>query len=399
MSSFTSTRPTSFAPAARKDATAIKAELQWLEKELKRCSILDVLPDLILILNPERQVLFANRAVLNLFHLTDSASLLGRRPGEILGCAHAGNDSGGCGTTEFCRVCGAVNAILHTQRFHNKTSRECQIITTADKACNFRIWTTPFLKNNAEYTMMVLRDTTDEIYRNSLERIFFHDLINIGSGLYGLLAMMDDDPASYRENHQLLLGLAEELLEEISSQKDLLAAENGSMSVTVSPTQSLEIIKFIADMLSRHPIAEGKHIRLTADSENIAFQTDSRLLKRILINMTKNALEAAAPGDVVTLRSSFTADTVAFEVHNPGCMPDEVQLQIFNRSFSTKGGGRGLGTYSTKLLAEQYLQGKVYFKSTPELGTSFFVELPLNLTPPESSSSCKCRSLIPPLQF
>jgi len=67
---------------------------------------------------------------------------------------------------------------------------------------------------------------------------------------------------------------------------------------------------------------------------------------------------------------------VRFTVHNPGEMPQEASLQVFQRSFSTKGTGRGLGTYSMKLLSEQYLQGKVGFSSTPEEGTLFFAEYP-----------------------
>lgn len=38
-------------------------------------------------------------------------------------------------------------------------------------------------------------------------------------------------------------------------------------------------------------------------------------------------------------------------------LPLLVQLQIFNRSFSTKGKGRGTGTYSMKLLTKRYLKG------------------------------------------
>ena len=42
-------------------------------------------------------------------------------------------------------------------------------------------------------------------------------------------------------------------------------------------------------------------------------------------------------------------------------MPRQVQLQIFKRSFSTKGAARGLGTYSMRLLSERYLKGVVSF--------------------------------------
>jgi sensor histidine kinase regulating citrate/malate metabolism len=60
-------------------------------------------------------------------------------------------------------------------------------------------------------------------------------------------------------------------------------------------------------------------------------------------------------------------------------MPKDVRQQVFQRSFSTKGTGRGLGTYSMKLLGEKFLNGKVSFKSTAAAGTVFSLELPFNL--------------------
>ncbi|MCX6911436.1 MAG: ATP-binding protein [Verrucomicrobia bacterium] len=69
-------------------------------------------------------------------------------------------------------------------------------------------------------------------------------------------------------------------------------------------------------------------------------------------------------------------------------MPPSVQLQVFNRSFSTKGSGRGLGTYSVKLLTERYLKGKAGFTTSKEGGTTFFIILPKHLlrTPPQSQA-------------
>ena len=67
-----------------------------------------------------------------------------------------------------------------------------------------------------------------------------------------------------------------------------------------------------------------------------------------------------------------------FSVNNPGVIPDDVGLQIFQRSFSTKGHGRGLGTYSMKLFGENYLNGKVYFQSDDKKGTTFTIELKLD---------------------
>jgi sensor histidine kinase regulating citrate/malate metabolism len=50
-------------------------------------------------------------------------------------------------------------------------------------------------------------------------------------------------------------------------------------------------------------------------------------------------------------------------------------MQIFQRSFSTKDRNRGIGTYSVKLVTENYLKGKVSFISNEAEGTIFKVEL------------------------
>lgn len=371
----------SFAPAERKEQSEVIVESDMLKDGLKGCSFLDELPDPIIVLNSERQILFANQTLLRALKQRDDSAVLGLRPGEVLDCVRAANDSGGCGTTEFCRSCGAVNAILHTQRFHTNASRDCQVLTVNDDAFNFRVWTSTMVRNGREYTLLVLRDIADEIYRNSLEHIFFHDLINIGSGLYGLMSIIGDDCGAYRENRMLLMGLTEELLEEINSQRDLLAAEKGEMNVALSSVDTLEIMRFVVELLGKHQVASGKKVVIAPASEKIVFLSDPSLLKRIIINITKNALEASAPGGEVVLKSYRAGDNVIVEAHNDGYIDPEVGGQIFNRAFSTKGRGRGLGTYSAKLLGERYLHGKVYFNSSEAGGTSFFIELPLEPKP------------------
>jgi sensor histidine kinase regulating citrate/malate metabolism len=64
------------------------------------------------------------------------------------------------------------------------------------------------------------------------------------------------------------------------------------------------------------------------------------------------------------------------ECHNRAAMSPEVQRQVFKRSFSTKGKGRGLGTYSMRLLTERHLNGEITFTSDQVSGTTFAVVLP-----------------------
>jgi len=95
--------------------------------------------------------------------------------------------------------------------------------------------------------------------------------------------------------------------------------------------------------------------------------------------LLKNALEATPPDGEVTISCKTDDKSVSFFVSNPSFIPRSIQLQIFQRSFSTKGNGRGLGTYSIKLLTDKYLKGKVSFISNENDGTTFKVDLPLEL--------------------
>ena len=126
-----------------------------------------------------------------------------------------------------------------------------------------------------------------------------------------------------------------------------------------------------------HAVALGKTITPPVISGEAKIQSNGVLLRRVIGNLIRNALEASSPGDTVTV--SFDNDgSPEFSVHNQSVMTEDVSLQLFQRSFSTKEGpGRGIGTYSVKLLTERYLGGTVGFESpAPEGGTTFHLRLP-----------------------
>jgi hypothetical protein len=125
------------------------------------------------------------------------------------------------------------------------------------------------------------------------------------------------------------------------------------------------------------PLVEGKELVVRPLDEDVLVSTDRVQAIRCLGNLVKNALEASPPGGRVSLWSDVLDGTVAFHVQNGGVLSEPVRRQVFQRSFSTKGTkGRGIGTYSVRLLVEQYLGGTVTFTSDPERQTIFTIRLP-----------------------
>lgn len=165
------------------------------------------------------------------------------------------------------------------------------------------------------------------------------------------------------------------LFNEIYSQKILMLAENGELVVNKEEFNISDVVESAVRFLSMDSICTNKEI-LILTNENISCFSDQGIFKRVLINMLKNALEATLSDGNVTIAYFLKNERVTVAVKNSVPMSHEVQLQIFQKSFSTKGNGRGLGTFSIKLLTERYLGGTVHFVSSEEIGTVFTIEFP-----------------------
>lgn len=366
---------TDFAPAERDSINIIQDRYYQLMNLPEVKKLTDSIPNILLILNDKRQVVYANQRLYELLQKDSIDDVLGLRPGELLNCQHSRTSPGGCGTTIFCSKCGAVNAIQKSLDGFVSVE-ECRIIDFNNNAYDLKVWATPYEYNGDKYSIFAMQDISGEKRKDALERIFFHDIINTAGGLLGISQVIKENPEEINEFKDMLFDVAAALMDEIQAQKILIQAENGNLTTSFSPVNTIDALHSVKNIYSKHIVAQEKSVEVSSDSIDKTFFTDSTLLKRIIGNLTKNALEAIREGEAVILGANQEENKIIFWVKNSLVIPLEVQLQLFQRSFSTKGAGRGLGTYSVKLLTENYLKGKVYFKSNDELGTIFFVELP-----------------------
>ncbi len=342
------------------------------------------------VIDKNRQVIYANNEFLSLLGITSVDELLGKRPGEILSCPNALEAPSGCGTSKACAYCGVVNTILESMDTGKKISKETQISGVLDgknKHWDMKVISTPISFNGAEFYVLILQDISETKRRIALERIFFHDLLNSVGGLYGLLTVLKEEtnPDQTRE----LINLSEEtsrnIIEEIIAQRQFRAAENGELRVNIELTNSIELLDSAFAKIGFHESGKEKRIILNEDSANVDFETDKILLQRVIINLIKNALEETESSGTVSAGIYHDEDEITFWVKNKNVMPEDVQMQIFKRSFSTKGEGRGVGMYSVRLLTENYLKGNVSFVSNNTFGTVFSIKLKTEYSPDKNS--------------
>jgi signal transduction histidine kinase len=372
----TTSYDTLYAPAARESERHVNEQKDLMLKNKLVLQFCNSISQMLVVLNQQRQIIYANKPFITNLGLLNPESYIGKRPGEAINCAHAIQSEGGCGTTEFCRTCGAVNAILESQQ-GKQSIKECRITTANKDALDLKVTATPVKIENEQFSIFEVNDISNEKRRQSLEKVFFHDVLNSAGGISGLSDIIGvvEDPKEIVEIAGMIHTSAHNLVSDIQAQRQLSAAERGDLMLNLTESYSNMILKGVAELYSKHEVTGDKLISIDPESESFMFKTDLTLMRRILGNMTKNALEASIPKSKITLKAQETENAIIFSVHNPGFMQRSVQMQLFKRSYSTKGAGRGLGTYSMKLFGEKFLKGKVYVESSEEKGTTFFMKL------------------------
>jgi K+-sensing histidine kinase KdpD len=368
---------------------------QFFTKQLPFQYFSDSLSEFVMILNKNRQIVFCNQPLVKYLNTVDSNEIIGKRPGEALRCQHANITQSGCGTTEFCKMCGANRAIRKSQS-GKETVLECRIISEPDtKALDLSVHATPFNYNNELFTIFSLTDTGNEKRRKVLESLFFHDIQNMVGGVMGYSELIKDaTPEETKEYAHIISKLVTDLSDQISTQKELTRAEHHTTTVTPEIIHATSFLDSIVLSFQKHSVSKDKNIIIDPPADDFIFVSDENILRRVIGNLTKNALEATFPNSTVRLSCKRNVSEMTFTVQNSDVIPYEVQLQIFQRSFSTKGEGRGLGTYSVKLFAEQYLKGKVSFVSNKDDGTMFTITLPISLGTPKEVKNTPANMIV-----
>jgi nitrogen fixation/metabolism regulation signal transduction histidine kinase len=341
--------------------------------------LLDAFPEPTMVLNSRRQIVRANKRTEELLRASRDR-MLGLRFGDAIRCTRALDAREGCGATKACQYCGAARAMMNCMTAHVADIRECRVesrLNEESAALDLRVSASPFCCQGQEFTVITIRDITDEKRRQVLERTFFHDILNSAGSLKGLLDIVGHLRGEDEETvRRAIRNLSRQIVEEIQSQRDLVSAQAGQLQVTLLNVNVHDLIEDICMIYRQHSVGCDKRILLKPIQGQPVIRTDKVLLGRVLGNLIKNALEASDRGQTVTVAFEQRRHPL-FSIHNSSVMSEAVQQQMFQRSFSPKEGkGRGIGSYSIKLLTEKYLGGDVSFVSRELDGTTFLVALP-----------------------
>lgn len=361
------------------DIASLSKQIAILENMPNVRQFIDGAPEQFLVLNSKCQIVFANHAFQDFMALRGIEDFFGRRPGECFQCEHAVNSEQGCGASEFCKACGSVKAVRNSLK-GKSDQQEFRITTYTGEALELRITTYPIEIESQTFCAYFIQDISHEKRRLALERTFFHDIGNTITAIQASIQMLKMTPVRNESQQKTIISQIilsfDRLIEEFQSQRELTLAENEELVLHIADINCAKLLDETAILYHNSQLSRGKDIIIEHDSQRIFVQSDKTQLLRILSNMTKNALEASKTGQSIILSCKDLGDDIELSVKNETVMSEDEQLQVFTRSFSTKGQGRGQGTYSMKLLGERYLMSKVSFESNEKQGTIFSIKIP-----------------------
>lgn len=204
-----------------------------------------------------------------------------------------------------------------------------------------------------------------------------HEVRNPLGGIELFAGILRDEIDEGDERRQHVARIEKELVYLKAVVNDFLeyarrpAPELGRVELTV-------LVEDVIELVSAE--AAAAEVTLDRDLEAVVARADPGQLRRAVLNLTRNAIQAAARGDDgddrfvrIELRDQ---DGPALEVHNGGPpIPEDVRERIFEPFFTTREKGTGLGLAFTAEIVSDH-GGSIEVSSDAHRGTCFTIRLP-----------------------
>lgn len=334
----------------------------------------------VILLNDRREIIFMNSELCEALRLSRE-DVLGLRPGELLKCKYSERSALGCGYADECALCEAKNMVVDVIHNHGQIKKDVSIVSEIqgiEVTSNFEESATRIEIGDEAYYLVAFVDRSSEVDRANLQRIFYHDILNTASSVYNVIHLLKLENEKFRNDEDIeqIQGYIMNIMDEIEFHRSITFAEKNDLQIEF---HEVNLNKMLTDTISAmksdqrfYPIP----IEYLESDQAAIIHSEPVLLRRIVMNILKNALEANRNHSTITVYMERKDTGLVLCIRNEEVMSIETQRFIFEKGYSSKGKGRGIGTYGSKLLLEKYLGGQLTFESNEKVGTIFRISLP-----------------------
>jgi signal transduction histidine kinase len=219
---------------------------------------------------------------------------------------------------------------------------------------------------------------------------------------FGQLLQMEDLSPRMRESVDQILWAGRHLLDLINEVLDISRIEAGRLSLSIEPVSVATVVRETLDLV--RPLAAQREISLVnADNCQWHVTADNQRLRQVLLNLLSNAIKYNRPGGTVRIsceKVSLVLGSEAIVEASPDITLERLRISVqdsgagiapsamsklftpFERlgADQTEVEGSGIGLALSKRLIE-VMGGTLRAESIQDLGSTFFVELPIAASP------------------
>ncbi|MDH4274282.1 MAG: PAS domain S-box protein [Gammaproteobacteria bacterium] len=203
-------------------------------------------------------------------------------------------------------------------------------------------------------------------------------------GFAQVIETEDPTPTQLEYAHEIIRA-GDHLLELINELLDLSRIEAGKLAIVVVPVDPALIVEQVAQIMA--PLMREQHIKFTNVCQTGQYVlADHTRLRQILVNLLANATKYNKVNGEIEVRCNVNNGYMRISVKDNGIgIPKDKFKHLFT-PFERLGAentvidGTGIGLALTKQLTE-LMAGKIGAESEQGVGSTFWIELPIALSP------------------
>jgi two-component system, LuxR family, sensor kinase FixL len=200
-------------------------------------------------------------------------------------------------------------------------------------------------------------------------------LMMIGGFARQLAKETDDEKV--RSKMDIIVSEVARLENLLNESRDLYAPR----SLNMEEMDANELVKEVYELVRDDCRAKHIEVVFTPAPGPMRVTGDRARLKQVLLNLTKNAMEAMAASGRLFLETRRRGEEVEITVADTGCgIPETHRDKIFSPFYTSKERGTGLGLSVSKGIVEQHPHCTLDFESHEAEGTVFTLKMPLMAT-------------------